>query len=120
MMNFAELASVPSERAAPFTDQLRLAVAAHLACHAFPVMVRLAVARPAYPRIASLEVNILVCRGSRVRASIGTRSLQTSPRSERISCRLGLQTRQRSQSVAGALVADARRAPFGAATQVVS
>jgi integrase/recombinase XerD len=31
MMNFAELASVPSERPTPFTDQLRLAVAAYLA-----------------------------------------------------------------------------------------
>jgi integrase/recombinase XerD len=31
MMNFAELASTPSERLAPFTDQLRLAVAAYLA-----------------------------------------------------------------------------------------
>jgi integrase/recombinase XerD len=29
MMNFAELASVPSERPAPFTDQVRLAVAAY-------------------------------------------------------------------------------------------
>jgi site-specific recombinase XerD len=31
MMNFTELASVPSDRLAPFTDQLRLAVAAYLA-----------------------------------------------------------------------------------------
>ncbi|MGO8883286.1 MAG: tyrosine-type recombinase/integrase [Streptosporangiaceae bacterium] len=31
MMNFTELASVPSDRPAPFTDQLRLAVAAYLA-----------------------------------------------------------------------------------------
>ena len=32
MMNFTELASAPSERPVPFTDQLRLAVAAYLAC----------------------------------------------------------------------------------------
>ena len=31
MMTFAELASVPSDRLVPFTDQLRLAVAAYLA-----------------------------------------------------------------------------------------
>jgi len=31
MMNFTELASVPSDRPIPFTDQLRLAVAAYLA-----------------------------------------------------------------------------------------
>jgi hypothetical protein len=31
MTNFTELASVPSDRPAPFTDQLRLAVAAYLA-----------------------------------------------------------------------------------------
>ena len=31
MMNFTELASVPSDRPAPFTDQLQLAVAAYLA-----------------------------------------------------------------------------------------
>jgi hypothetical protein len=31
MMNFAELASVPADPPAPFTDQLRLAVAAYLA-----------------------------------------------------------------------------------------
>jgi integrase/recombinase XerD len=31
MMNFAELASFPSDPPAPSTDQLRLAVAAHLA-----------------------------------------------------------------------------------------
>ena len=31
MMNFAELTSVPSDRLVPFTDQLRLAVAAYLA-----------------------------------------------------------------------------------------
>jgi integrase/recombinase XerD len=31
MTSFSELAPVPSDRAAPFTDQLRLAVAAYLA-----------------------------------------------------------------------------------------
>jgi hypothetical protein len=31
MMNFADLSSVPSDRLVPFTDQLRLAVAAYLA-----------------------------------------------------------------------------------------
>jgi hypothetical protein len=31
MMNFTELASVPSDHLVPFTDQLRLAVAAYLA-----------------------------------------------------------------------------------------
>jgi hypothetical protein len=31
MTNFTELASVPSDRPAPFADQLRLAVAAYLA-----------------------------------------------------------------------------------------
>jgi integrase/recombinase XerD len=31
MMNFADLASVPSDRLVSFTDQLRLAVAAYLA-----------------------------------------------------------------------------------------
>jgi hypothetical protein len=31
MMNYAEMASVPSDRPVPFTDQLRLAVAAYLA-----------------------------------------------------------------------------------------
>jgi hypothetical protein len=31
MTNFAELPSAPSDHLVPFTDQLRLAVAAHLA-----------------------------------------------------------------------------------------
>jgi hypothetical protein len=31
MMNYAELASIPSDHPVPFTDQLRLAVAAYLA-----------------------------------------------------------------------------------------